>query len=96
MSVDIGSFIIRESSVRDGQPHIAGTRITVHRVVRWYKQGYTPEEIADEYAHLSLAQVHAALAYYHANQVEIEADLAAEDAEIERLESGHKPVAQGA
>jgi ABC-type oligopeptide transport system ATPase subunit len=27
--------------------------------------GMTPEEIALEYPHLSLAQVHAALAYYH-------------------------------
>jgi hypothetical protein len=36
-------------------------------------------------SHLSLAQVYAALAYYHANRDEIEADLAEEDAEYWKL-----------
>ena len=36
-------------------------------------------------SHLSLAQVYAALAYYHANRDEIESDLAEEDAEYFRL-----------
>jgi uncharacterized protein (DUF433 family) len=96
MSVDIGSMIVRAPSVRQGQPHIAGTGITVHRIVRWYKQGYTPEAIADEYSHLSLAEVHAALAYYHANQAEIEAELVAEDAEVQRIEDEHPSLAQDA
>ena len=34
---------------------------------------------------LTLAQVYAALTYYHANRAEIEAYLAAEQAEYERL-----------
>ena len=36
--------------------------------------------------HLSPAQVYAALTYYHANREEIEADIAAEEVEAERLE----------
>ncbi len=86
MSIEIGSIIVRTPDFRNGAPHIAGTGISVHRIVRWYKQGYTPEQIADEYAHLTLAQVYAALSYYHANQADIEGDLAAEDAEIAQLE----------
>ena len=39
-----------------------------------------PEEIALEYPHLTLAQVHAALTYYHVNREEIETDLAEEQA----------------
>jgi hypothetical protein len=35
------------------------------------------------------AQVYAALAYYHANREEIEADIAGEEVEIERLERKH-------
>jgi len=35
---------------------------------------------------LSLAQIHAALTYYHANQKAMEAELAAEEAEADRLE----------
>ena len=86
MSAEIGSLIIRTAEFREGKPHIAGTGITVHRIVVWYKQGLTPEQIADEYEHLTLSQVYAALTYYHANQSEIEIDLAAEDREIEMLE----------
>lgn len=38
----------------------------------------TPEEITLEYPHLALAQIHAALAYYHVNPEEIERDLTEE------------------
>jgi uncharacterized protein (DUF433 family) len=86
---DIGTLIVRSPEIRGGRPRIAGTGVTVRRIVGWYKLGLSPEEIADQYGHLSLAQVHAALAYYHANREEIEADLAAEEAEAERLEREH-------
>jgi len=52
--------------------------------------GLIPEEIARKFGHLSLAQVHAALAYYHANQAEIDADLEAEARETEELEQQHR------
>ena len=39
-----------------------------------------------KYGHLSVAQVYAALTYYHANREEIDADLTTEDKEAERLE----------
>jgi hypothetical protein len=42
--------------------------------------GMSPDEVALEYPHLTPAHVHAALAYYHANREEIEADIAQEDA----------------
>jgi uncharacterized protein (DUF433 family) len=77
-SVEIGSLIDRDSSIRGGRPKIAGTGMSVRRIVGWYKMGLSAEEIALEYPHLNLAQVHAALAYYHANRDEIEADIAQE------------------
>jgi uncharacterized protein (DUF433 family) len=79
-AVDIGALIDRDPEVRGGRPKIAGTGVTVMRIAGWYKMGRSPEEIAAQYGHLSLAQVHAALAYYHANTEEIEADLANEAA----------------
>jgi uncharacterized protein (DUF433 family) len=84
--VDVGTLIIRTPEIRGGRPRIAGTGITVQRIVGWYKLGLSPEEIADRIGHLSLAQVHVALAYYHANREEIEADMAAEEAEADRAE----------
>ncbi|MDB6034889.1 MAG: hypothetical protein JWM16_5227 [Verrucomicrobiales bacterium] len=95
MSVDISSFLISSPAVRGGKLHIAGSGITVHRIVRWYKQGYHPEQIADEYPHLTLAQVYAALSYYHANQREVEADLAAEDVEVSHLEGSDRTLSSG-
>lgn len=77
---DIGSLIERKPEVCGGRPCIAGTGVTVHRIAQWYKLGLAPEEIADRIGHLSLAQVHAALTYYHANRDEIETELAADDA----------------
>ena len=88
-AVDIGTLITRSPRIKAGRPRIAGTGVTVRRIVGWYKLGLTPEEIADEAGPLTLAQVHAALTYYHANRAEIEADIAAEDAETERLEREH-------
>jgi uncharacterized protein (DUF433 family) len=79
-AVEIGSLIDRDPAIRAGRPKIAGTGVTVMRVAAWYKMGLTPEEIATQYGHLTLAQVHAALAYYHANPEEIETDLAQEEA----------------
>ena len=57
---EIGSLIDREPGIRAGPPKIAGTGVTVMRVAAWYRMGLTPEEIATQYGHLSLAQVHAA------------------------------------
>jgi hypothetical protein len=48
---------------------------------------WTPEEIAENYGHLSLAQVHTALAYYHANRQVIDGYLAEEEGEARKLES---------
>jgi len=57
--------------------------------VGWYKLGLTPEEITRRMGHLTLAQVHAALAYYHANRDEMEAAIKAEEIEADRLEQQH-------
>jgi uncharacterized protein (DUF433 family) len=53
------------------RPCIAGTGVSVRRIAQWNNMGLIPEEIARKFGHLSLAQVHAALAYYYANQAEI-------------------------
>ena len=86
---DIGSLITQTRDICGGRPRIAGTGVSVRRIVGWYKLGMTPEEIAAEIPHLELAQVHAALSYYHANRAEMDAAIAAEEAEADRLEHEH-------
>src|SRR5437588_3780264 len=82
---DIGALIVRDPAIRGGRPILAGTGVSARSVVIRYKQGLTPEEIADSFGHLSLAQVYAALAYYHANRDEIETDLVEEEDLYDRL-----------
>ena len=87
MIVEIDSLLVSKPNIRNGRPLIAGTGITVHRIATWYKLGHSAEEIARRYGHLTVAQVYAALAYYHANQTKIEADLAADEANAENIEA---------
>lgn len=85
-TVNIGNLIVQDAGVRGGRPRIAGTGVTVQRIVGWYRQGLSLEEIAHRIGHLSLVQVHAALACYHANREEIEADMATDKAAGDRVE----------
>ncbi|MCL1490557.1 MAG: DUF433 domain-containing protein [Pseudanabaena sp. Salubria-1] len=83
-SVDIGTLIVRDPDICGDRPRIANTRITVGRIATLWKQGLTPEEIADNWGYLSMAQVYAALTYYHANREEIEMLLARDLADYEK------------
>jgi len=83
--VDIGTLIEKASEIHKGRPCIAGTGVTVQRIAGWYNLGLSPEEIAAKIEHLTLAQIHAALAYYHANREEIDSETAAEDAAVEEF-----------
>ena len=85
---DIGTLIVSSPEILSGRPRIAGTGVSVKRIAIWYKLGLSPEEIADEIGHLSLAQVYAALAY-HSNSAEIEADLLDDNKESENLTDQH-------
>lgn len=85
MNTDIGLMIVCTPGTVGGRPRIEGTRVPVNAIAVCYKQGYLPEEIVQQFERLSIAQVYAALAYYHANQAEIDADIAQEQALYEKL-----------
>lgn len=84
---DIGTLITSQPDIHGGCPIIAGTGVTVRRIAIWYKQSLTAEEIAERIKYLTLTQVYAALTYYHANRDEIDADIAAEEVEGDRIEA---------
>ena len=72
-----------------GKPCIEGTRIRVQDVYVWHElEGMSPDEIVAEFPHLSLGQVHAALAYYHDHRDEIQAASEAEQALAKRMKAG--------
>jgi uncharacterized protein (DUF433 family) len=72
------------------KPRIVGQRIRVQDVVIWHeKLGWSPDQIVHEFPTLTLADVHAALAYYWDHRDEIERALAEEDALEEALKQGY-------
>lgn len=89
-AIDIGTLVVSTPETCGGRPRIAGTRISIAQIAVWHQQGMSPEAILEEISYLNLAQIYAALSYYHANRKEIEADLAAELAEYDRLEADRR------
>lgn len=78
--------IAKTPGVCGGRACIAGHRVRVADVVVWHeRQGYSPDEVVALFPDLTLADVHAALAYYFDHQDEIEADLRADDALARQL-----------
>lgn len=87
MSVELDSLLAHSPDVRRDRVRVAGTGITVHRIAILSNLGHAPEEIVRKYKHLTLAGVHAALAYYHTNREQIDAEIAADQSEAARLEA---------
>jgi uncharacterized protein (DUF433 family) len=76
-----------------GHPHILGHRIKVKHVAIWYEQqGMTPTEIVATYPTITLAQVHAALAYYYDHRDEIQAEIEEERRFVEELRAGQPSI----
>jgi len=71
-----------------GKPCITGSRIRVWDIyVLHERQGKSVDEIIGEYPDLTLADVHAALAYYWDHKAEIDQQMKAADGFIEQLRS---------
>jgi len=69
-----------------GKPRIAGRRITVQNVVVWHERGgHSPDEIVSRHQGLTLADVYAALTYYHDHRDEIRVQIQADEEFAERL-----------
>lgn len=72
MSGIIAEHIAVTPDVCGGRPRIAGSRVRVQDIVVLHeRQGRTPDEIVAAHPTVSLANVHAALAYYFDHRDEI-------------------------
>lgn len=68
--------ITNNPAVCGGSAIIHGTRFPVRSVAMYVLQhGLAPEELVAKFPHLSLAQIHDALAYYYDNRQEIENEI---------------------
>ena len=83
------SYITRLNFEFEGQPRIAyriaGTRISLDSVIYAWRQGESADGIVDCYPSLTQEQVHGALAFYLANQAEIDEYLRQGEEDFERM-----------
>lgn len=74
--------------IAGGKPRVAGHRIRVQDIVVWHEHlGRSADEVAADYD-LTLADVHAALAYYFDHRDEVDRSIAEGDALAEAVRRG--------
>ncbi|HEX6817845.1 MAG TPA: DUF433 domain-containing protein [Ktedonobacterales bacterium] len=56
-------LITCDAAILGGKPVIAGTRISVQLILEKLRDGWTLEELLEDYPHLTREQIVAALAY---------------------------------
>lgn len=70
----------------EGIPWITGANTKVVEVVLdKMAHNSSPEEMHEQYPHLSLAQIHAALSYYYEHQAEVDADIERRNRYVEEM-----------
>jgi uncharacterized protein (DUF433 family) len=69
----------------EGTVRVGRTRVTLDILLGAHKMGLTPEEIADSYQTLHLADIHAVIAYYLRHQTEVDAYLERRRREAEEI-----------
>lgn len=74
------SHIEMTPSICRGRPRITGHRIRVQDVVALHERGgYSPDEIVSMYPGIGLAEVYAALSYYHDHADEIRSEMESDE-----------------
>ena len=74
----------------EGVVRITGTRVPLETVVRAFYAGATPEEIAQDFPTMTLAQVYAVLAYYLAHRADVDAYVAERTAVSAAARAAHE------
>lgn len=77
--MEISQLIVRTPGTCGGRARLAGRRIPVSSVYRWFLNGVEPEGISGKYEGVTLAEIYAAIAYALANREEIAAEIEQEN-----------------
>ena len=91
MEPPTGDRITKTPGVCGGRTCIAGHRVRVLDIVAWHEhQGMTPDDIVSHVPSMTLADVHAALAYYFDHMAEIQEEMRTERERVEEFR-GNQP-----
>lgn len=92
-TVDLGLIEMRTTRRGVSKAYIAGTRVSVENIYVCHElHGLTPDEVIASYPHLTLSQVHEALAYYYAHPDEIRRQLKEAEEFAEQCEADEGPT----
>ncbi len=69
---------------------IAGKRISLDSIVYAFRRGQSPESIRRSFPLLNLEEIYGAIAFYLANQIEIDEYLIQEEKEFEKMRQNSK------
>lgn len=75
-----GSMAKEYVEKRDANYYVAKTRVSLDSIVYAFRRGESPETICQNFDVLRLEEVYGAIAYYLANQAEIDSYLIGQDA----------------
>ncbi len=75
-----------------GEIVLTGHRIGLYHVVYDYNQGYSPEQLHEEFPTLSLDLINKVLAFYQENRAEVDAYMARCEEEIEHNRRAAKTI----
>jgi uncharacterized protein (DUF433 family) len=88
MEITLNRHIEITPGVCGGKPRVAGHRIRIQDIAVWHDmQGQSASEIVARFPQLSLADVHAALAYYFDHRDEILRHIREDEELVEQLKN---------
>lgn len=98
MQTEVATHVeIRQNRAGQNRAFIGGTRVRVQDVYAMSEiHGLSPDQIVEQLPHLTLGQVHAALAYYFDHREQILNELREDDEFVRamRTETGPGPLEQ--
>jgi uncharacterized protein (DUF433 family) len=68
-----------------GEIRVTGSRIGLYHLIYYFNEGYTPEQLHDQFPTLSPTVIGQVLDFYRDNRSEVDAYVAQEQAAIDRL-----------
>ena len=77
--MEIGQLILKTPGTCGGRARLAGKRIPVSSVYRWFLRGCEPEDILQKFEGVTLAEIYAAISYALSNLEEITGEIERED-----------------
>ena len=77
--MEIGQLIVKTPGTCGGRARLAGKRVPVSSVYRWFLRGCAPEDILEKFDGVVLAEIYAAISYALGNLEEVTGESERED-----------------